>query len=467
MKTTALPLYTASRLRGLGRPGWLPTPAPLQGLRITIPGLTHHNSESGLYGKFRIPNKLKLLPYSLATFRQPVSVHYLREIMNRHRLSSRAAVVDEAIHGPDPRTPEEFARDYQAPLEAVLEALDYVAQNRPLIELERDREAAKLRRGFDGPAGMRLLLDENMSDRRLGARLRAQGHDPVLATGVGLLSATDARVFIAAITQALPVLTRDSEDFTDLHDLIMAAGGHHSGVLVVRDPEQVRKLAGWGLTQDGNTFRIIDQLADALGTEVQPPFGPREHCHRMPRFRCTGAPPSTLAHYQTGRCRYRWSPCGRHARDRRPCSALAIREQSTVWMSSGTERPIDSCARIAHLGVYCLLRGPRAEIRPSSVFPNSAVGDSFASGARSALSLTPVVGRLGRNRGEWRGKSGQMLSWVALVALFDCSCSRASFQGNHQYHAYRHRFFLWKPKWPWVKTKPSKPAKPPQASTTV
>jgi Right handed beta helix region len=33
------------------------------------PGLTHHNSESGLYGKFRIPNKLKLLPYSLATFR--------------------------------------------------------------------------------------------------------------------------------------------------------------------------------------------------------------------------------------------------------------------------------------------------------------------------------------------------------------------------------------------------------------
>ena len=97
---------------------------------------------------------------------------------------------------------------------------------------------------------MRLLLDENMSDRRLGARLRAQGHDPVLATGVGLLSATDAREFIAAITQALPVLTRDSEDFTDLHDLIMAAGGHHSGVLVVRDPEQVRKLAGWGLTQN-------------------------------------------------------------------------------------------------------------------------------------------------------------------------------------------------------------------------
>src|SRR3954447_22920412 len=57
----------------------------------------------------------------------------------------RAAVVDEAIHGPDPRTPEDFARDYQVPLEAVLEALDYVARNRSLIEHERDREVAKLR----------------------------------------------------------------------------------------------------------------------------------------------------------------------------------------------------------------------------------------------------------------------------------------------------------------------------------
>ena len=87
---------------------------------------------------------------------------------------------------------------------------------------------------------MRLLLDENMSDRRLAARLRAQGHDPVLATDVGLVSATDARVFIWGITQALPVLTRDSEDFEDLHDLIMAAGGRHSGVLVIRFDNDAR-----------------------------------------------------------------------------------------------------------------------------------------------------------------------------------------------------------------------------------
>src|SRR3954464_11816252 len=64
----------------------------------------------------------------------------------------RAAVVYEAIHGPDPYTPEEFARDYQVPLEAVHEALDYAARELPLIEQERDREATDVRaRGLDRP----------------------------------------------------------------------------------------------------------------------------------------------------------------------------------------------------------------------------------------------------------------------------------------------------------------------------
>ncbi len=49
-------------------------------------------------------------------------------------------------------TPEEFARDYGVPLEAVRDALDYVANNLPLIESERDREAADVRaRGLDRP----------------------------------------------------------------------------------------------------------------------------------------------------------------------------------------------------------------------------------------------------------------------------------------------------------------------------
>jgi predicted nuclease of predicted toxin-antitoxin system len=81
---------------------------------------------------------------------------------------------------------------------------------------------------------MRFLIDENLSNVRLAQRLRAQRHDPVLAGDVALRSLADARVLIYSITHAIPVLTRDSEDFEDLHDLVMAAGGHHAGILIVR-----------------------------------------------------------------------------------------------------------------------------------------------------------------------------------------------------------------------------------------
>jgi len=81
---------------------------------------------------------------------------------------------------------------------------------------------------------MRFPIDENLSSPRLASRLRAHGHNPILASDVGLISATDPRVLTYAISQALPVLTQDSEDFEDLHDLIIAAAGHHAGILVVR-----------------------------------------------------------------------------------------------------------------------------------------------------------------------------------------------------------------------------------------
>jgi predicted nuclease of predicted toxin-antitoxin system len=81
---------------------------------------------------------------------------------------------------------------------------------------------------------MKVLLDENMSDPRLAARLRTGGHDPILASDVGLLSTTDARVLTLSIVDGVPVLTRDSDNFEDLHDLVIAAAGHHAGILIVR-----------------------------------------------------------------------------------------------------------------------------------------------------------------------------------------------------------------------------------------
>ena len=87
---------------------------------------------------------------------------------------------------------------------------------------------------------MRLLIDENMSSPRLASRLRSQGHDPVLAVDAGLLALSDPKVLIFAIAENLPTLTRDSEDFEELHDLIIASGGHHPGVIVVRFDDDPR-----------------------------------------------------------------------------------------------------------------------------------------------------------------------------------------------------------------------------------
>ena len=62
--------------------------------------------------------------------------------------------------------------------------------------------------------------------------------------------------------------------------------------------------------------------------------------------------------------------------------------------------------------------------------------------------------------------SMRSVAWVAWVALIAPARGRTSKKIANIMHTDAARF-LWKPKWPWVKTKPPKPAKPPQPSTTV
>jgi hypothetical protein len=51
-------------------------------------------------------------------------------------------------------------------------------------------------------------------------------------------------VLIWAIGQAIPVLTRDTKDFRDLHELIVLAGGHHPGLLLVYFDDDPRNNMG-------------------------------------------------------------------------------------------------------------------------------------------------------------------------------------------------------------------------------
>jgi hypothetical protein len=51
---------------------------------------------------------------------------------------------------------------------------------------------------------------------------------------VELLGASDPVQLEFAIRERLVVLTADSDDFTELHKLIMTAGGEHRGIMIVR-----------------------------------------------------------------------------------------------------------------------------------------------------------------------------------------------------------------------------------------
>ncbi|WP_169980219.1 DUF5615 family PIN-like protein [Tautonia rosea] len=96
---------------------------------------------------------------------------------------------------------------------------------------------------------MIILVDENMGSRRLATRLTAAGHDVLLAAEAGLRSVSDARLLAWAVTEGRLVLTRDHEDFADLHDLVLAVGGSHPGILVVRfDNDPRNNLTDAGIT---------------------------------------------------------------------------------------------------------------------------------------------------------------------------------------------------------------------------
>jgi uncharacterized protein (DUF433 family) len=56
----------------------------------------------------------------------------------------RAEVLYRQTIGIEPRTPEQVAEDYELPLEAVKEAIDYCIHNEPLLRQERDEELAEI-----------------------------------------------------------------------------------------------------------------------------------------------------------------------------------------------------------------------------------------------------------------------------------------------------------------------------------
>ena len=64
----------------------------------------------------------------------------------------RAEVLYRLTIGAEPRTAAEVAQDYDLPVEAVREAVDYAVHNQELLQAERAREEERAKRlGLDKP----------------------------------------------------------------------------------------------------------------------------------------------------------------------------------------------------------------------------------------------------------------------------------------------------------------------------
>ncbi len=97
---------------------------------------------------------------------------------------------------------------------------------------------------------MRLYLDDDSVRAVLIRQLTTDGHDILIPADAGIAGQEDPTHFMCAIRNARVLLTHNHDDFKLLHDLIMLAGGHHPGILVVRrDNDPTRDMSSKGIVR--------------------------------------------------------------------------------------------------------------------------------------------------------------------------------------------------------------------------
>jgi hypothetical protein len=81
---------------------------------------------------------------------------------------------------------------------------------------------------------VRLLLDANLSGRRIGAPLRKAGHDVLaLSERADLEGLADPQVLALAAEEGRILITRNSRDFAPLLREWAQAGRHHAGCILI------------------------------------------------------------------------------------------------------------------------------------------------------------------------------------------------------------------------------------------
>lgn len=105
---------------------------------------------------------------------------------------------------------------------------------------------------------MNLYLDDESAKASLVSLLRNVGHQVTIPAGAGIPGVVDPRHLIHAVRENLVVLTRNHDDFEDLHLLVQVTGGQHPGLLVVRsDNDPTRDM------KDRDIARAIANLEGA------------------------------------------------------------------------------------------------------------------------------------------------------------------------------------------------------------
>lgn len=106
---------------------------------------------------------------------------------------------------------------------------------------------------------MRLLLDANLSPKRIGAALAEQGHEVLsLAADPALGALDDPDVLVLAAEEQRVLVTRNAKDFAPLLREWAEAGRTHAGCILI-----------W--TLDHHEFgAILDGVARLLAARPEP-----------------------------------------------------------------------------------------------------------------------------------------------------------------------------------------------------
>ena len=88
---------------------------------------------------------------------------------------------------------------------------------------------------------MNLYLDDNTCKAVLVALLRKAEHQVTVPVEVGTAGCSDPRHLLYAVKHQLSILTKDYNDFEDLHLVIQATHGQHPGIIAIRSDNDARR----------------------------------------------------------------------------------------------------------------------------------------------------------------------------------------------------------------------------------